>query len=833
MDALLQDLRHAARRLIRAPGFTLVSVLTLGLGIGANTAIFSLLDQVLLRPLPIREPDRFVLVDTPGPRRGFSTSSKSSPTPQSNPFYLELRDKSTVFDGLLAYFPLAMHVGAEGRTELVSGELVSGTYFGTLGLAPTAGRLLAPSDDLSRGGHPVAVLSHAFWTRRFAAAQDVLGRTLIVNGTPLSIVGVAPAGYRGMELGRDVGVFVPLAMKPQMTPTWDKMDDRSAYWLTVAGRLKHGVSRKQAEAALNVLYRQTLAEDVKLLADLPAARRERFLAKTLSLLPGASGASGFREQAQAPLNILMAMSLTVLLIACANVANLQLSQAASRAREIAVRLSVGASRRRVVRQLLVESAVLAACGGALGMVAGVWGSGLLVRALPDDSARTVLSAGVDARVLAFSLALCAASALLCGLAPALQSTRPSLVPALKEGGRSVAGAGGVGLLRKGLVVSQVSLSLLLLVGAGLMSRSLANLKAVDLGFRAESLLTFAVSPDLNGYDDQRKQQVFARIQEGLEALPDVESASLCDTTLLTDSVSSSTIEIEGYTQKEGENMNPHFEVIGRGFFTTLGIPFTAGRDFDPRDAAGAPSVAIVNETFARSFFGNGQAALGRHFKVGRREQRVEIVGVVRDSKTATLRISPRVVYRPLLQETDLTGMQYYVRGRGPTTAALVAQVRDAVTRIDPQLPVQGMKTMPRQVAEALFPERLLASLSGSFGVLATLLAALGLYGVMSLSVAQRSRELGVRIALGAAPRDMLGLVLGEVGRLFAIGMLVGLPAGLAGGWLLRSQLFGLAPYDPGTLGLMVMVLAVTALAAGYGPAARAARSDPMVTLRYE
>jgi predicted permease len=833
MDAIRLDLRHAARRLVRAPAFTIVSVLTLGLGIGANTAIFSLVDQVLLRPLPVRDPDRLVLVDTPGPRRGFSTANKSSPTAQSNPFYLELRDKTTVFDGLLAYFPMAMHAGTEGRTELVGGELVSGTYFGTLGLAPAAGRLLAPSDDVSRGGHPVAVLSHAFWTRRFAAASDVLGRTLTVNGTSLTIVGVAPAGYRGMELGRDVAVFVPLAMKAQMTPTWDKMDDRSAYWLTVAGRLKRGVDRKQAEAALNVLYRQTLAEDVKLLADISAARRERFLAKTLILLPGASGPSGFREGAQAPLNILMAMSLTVLLIACANVANLQLSQAATRAREIAVRLSVGASRRRLVRQLLVESALLAACGGVLGVVAGVWAGGFLVRALPDDTARTVLSASVDARVLAFSLALCGVSVLLCGLAPALQSTRPSLVPALKEGGRSVAGSVGVGFLRKGLVVSQVALSLLLLVGAGLMSRSLANLKAVDLGFRAESLLGFAVSPDLNAYDDQRKQQVFARIQEALESLPDVESASLVDTTLLTDSVSSSTIAVEGYTQKEGENLNPHFEVIGRGFFATLGIPFAAGRDFDPRDAAGAPKVAIVNETFARYFFGGAQAALGRRFSLAKREEeKIEIVGVVRDSKTATLRISPRVVYRPLLQEKDLGGMQYYVRGRG-SAAALAGPVRDTVTRIDPQLPVQGMKTMPRQVAEALFPERLLASLSGSFGVLATMLAALGLYGVMSLSVGQRSREMGVRIALGAAPRDILGLVLGEVGKLCAVGLALGLPAGLAAGWLLRSQLFGLAPYDPGTLGLMVLVLGVTALVAGYGPAARAARADPMVTLHYE
>jgi predicted permease len=831
MDAVLQDARYAARRLLRAPGFTLVAVATLGLGIGANTAIFSVLDQVLLRPLPVRDPAALVLVHTPGPRSGFTTADKDSPTEESNPFFVELRDKGAAVAQVFAYFPMRMHVGVEGHTERVEGELVSGSYFPTLGIAPAAGRLLGPSDDVTRGGHPIAVLGHGYWARRFAADPHVVGSRITVNGTLLDVVGVAPAGYRGMELGRDVAVFVPLAMKPLMTPSWDKMDDRRAFWLTVAARLVPGVARAQAQAALDVIYRQGLPQEADLIPDLSAAGRQRFLAKRLQLLPGSVGASGFRESTQLPLTILMGMSLSVLLIACANVANLQLAQAARRGREIAVRLAVGAGRFRLVRQLLVESALLSAIGGVVGIGVGSWAAQLLIRVLPDASARSVLRSELDARVLGFSLVLCAATALLCGLAPALQSTSGSLVPGLKQSAGGL-GAAGVGRLRKGLVVAQVALSLFLLVGAGLMARTLANLKSVDLGFQAEALMMFSFDPELNGYPEEKRLELLRRVKEAVEALPEVASVALDDTPLLQDSVNSSTVEVAGYEAKDGENMNPQFQAITPGLFATLGVPLVSGRDFDGRDGKDAAPVAIVNESFARYFYHSAPAALGRRFQRHRDKRPFEIVGVVRDSKGANLRTDARVVYRPILQEGDPGQTTCYVRARG-ASLALAESLRRTMAAVDPQLPIFELKTMPSNVEEALFPDRLLASLSSTFGALATLLAALGLYGVMSLSVGQRSRELGVRIALGANPRDIHSLVLGEVGRLWAFGLVVGVPAGLAGGFLLKRQLYGLAPYDPWTLVLMVGVLGAAALAAGYGPAARAARVDPIVTLRYE
>jgi predicted permease len=831
MDTLLQDARYALRRLARAPGFAFVAVLTLALGIGANAAIFTLLDQVLLRPLPVLEPGRLVLLHGPGPRSGMNTANKLLPTPLSYPMFVDFRDKGDAFSGVLAYYPLGLHVEAQGGTERIDAELVSGSYFEVLGLRPAAGRLLSRQDDVTPGGHPLAVLSHAYWTRRFGSEASVVGQVLLVNGTPLTVIGVAPRGYRGAELGGDPALFVPLAMKAQMTPTWDRLQDRRAFWLTVMARLKPGMTREQATAASNVLYRQILEEEVKALEGRPESLRKRFVEKRLELLPGSAGASGFREAAQAPLAILMGMVGLVLLIACANVANLLLAQASRRQKEIAVRLSIGASRTRLVRQLLVESLVLAVMGGLGGLLLGAWSSRLLVETVPDATARSVLSAEVDPRVLAFSGALCLLTALLTGLVPAIQATRPSLVPALKEGAAAVAGT-GPGVLRKGLVVAQVSLSLLLLIGAGLLSRSLANLRAVDLGFAPDRLLSFAVNPSLNGYSEERKQALFEELRDALATLPEARAVAFAENPVIANSSSSSTISVDGYTAKEGEDMNPHLNSVGPGYFAAMQIPLLAGRDFDARDRAGAPLVAVVNESFARYFFGT-ESPLGRRFKFGRGEGPfVEIVGLVRDSKTDNLRDSPRFLYLPFRQAEHQERMTYYVRARGDE-GALAAGVRAAVARVDAALPVYELKTMWAQIDETAFPERLVAFLSSAFGVLATLLAALGLYGVMSLSVGQRNRELGVRMAMGATPRDILGLVLSEVARLLALGVGIGLPAGLGAAHLLRAQLFGLSPYDPATLGLVVLALAAAALLAGYAPAARAARIDPMASLRCE
>jgi predicted permease len=620
-------------------------------------------------------------------------------------------------------------------------------------------------------------------------------------------------------------------MKSRMTPTWDRLLDRRAFWLTVIGRLRPGITRAEAVTASNILYRQILAEEVKTLSDWSEAQRKRFTDKQLQLLAGAAGPSSFRESAKAPLIVLMAMVGLVLLIACANVANLLLAQASRRRKEIAVRLSIGAGRARLVRQLLIESAVLAGLGGAVGIVIGLWTSSVLVGAVPDPTARSVLSGGLDARVLVFALAACALTAVLTGLAPALQATRAELVPDLKEGSGTVAG-GGHGRLRKGLVVAQVSLSLLLLIAAGLMSRSLANLKAVDLGFAPDRLLTFTVNPSLNGYAEERKQALFTEVRDALLALPDAKAVAFAEDPVLANSRSSSTIRVDGYQDRDGEDMNPQHNHVSPGFFATMGIPLLVGRDFEERDRAGAPRVAVVNQTFARHFFGEVNP-VGRHFRFHRDEKTpIEIVGLVRDSKTADVKDSPRVIYLPFRQADRLTRMTYYLRARSDESD-MAAAVRHAAARVDPAVPVYEMKTVWAQLDELVFPERLVAFLSGAFGVLATVLAALGLYGVMSLSVGQRSREMGVRIALGAAPGQIVGLVLADVARLCGLGLLIGLPAGLAAAHLLRAQLFGLSPNDPLTLGATVLVLAAAALLAGYLPAARAGRIDPVVTLRYE
>jgi predicted permease len=837
MDGIQQDLRFAWRTLLASPGFTAVAVLTLALGIGANTAIFTLMDQVLFRALPVRQPERLVLVDGPGPFSGSTHSHSNSITEISHPMFLALRDKADAFSGVLAEFTTAVHLTEGGQTENVNGVLVSGTYFDVLGLQPAVGRLFSPDDDRVPGAHPVVVLSHGYWTRRFGANQSIVGRTVHVNGHPMTVVGVAPAGFHGIDVGSSNDVYVPLMMQPQLIPTWTRgLNHWRVRWLTVMARLRDGVTREQATASVNVLYSQLLREDLEHVDKL-STRSERFrsefLGKKLVLHAGARGSSGFRDQSRKPLLMLMGMVGLVLLIACANVANLLLARASSRQREIAVRLALGASRGRLVRQVLVECLLLAAVGGALGLAVASWTGGLLIRALPFEAAPRVLSSDPDLRVALFAAGLTVLTALVFGLAPALQSTRLELATTLKNEATSVMGGSAPFRLRKGLVVAQVALSLLLLIGAGLFTRSLMNLRALDPGFRPEQLLAFSVDPALNGYPEERRVDVLDKIRDEVAAEPGVRSVSFAAVGLMTDSNWSSTVKVEGYESKDGENMNPNFNSVAPGFFHTMGIPLLAGRDFADTDGAAAPKVAIVNETFARYFYGD-QSPLGRRFGLGRDDKiDTEIVGVVRDGKLATLREEPiRYVYVPHRQTPDLGEVTFYAR-TALAPEALGPRMREAVRRVDATLPLTGLKTMRAQIGESLFVERLVAALSACFGLLATLLAALGLYGVMSYAVALRTREIGIRVALGADRNTVLGMVLKEVAVLAAIGVAVGLPGGYGLGRLVETQLFGLTARDPLTFALATGVLVVTALLAGYLPAARATRVHPMVALRYQ
>jgi predicted permease len=830
MMTLAQDLRYAWRTLARTPAFTLVVVLTLALGIGANTAIFSLTDQVLLRLLPVKSPERLVILDGPGAFQGRTMNSGTF----SYPMYRDFRDQNTVCDGVIARFGTPLTMSSQGQSERVSGELVTGNYFDVLGVHAQIGRTFTPDDDRTPGGHAIAMLSHNYWMRRFGGNPGVLNQTISVNGLPMTIVGVSQPGFYGIVAGENPDVMVPIAMKAQMTPTWDDLQNRRSRWITVMARVKPAVTFAQAEAAMNVIYRHINQQEVKDIKSPSKSFQERFVSKHLFLRPGAKGSSDLRRQFSAPILVLMGMVGLVLLIACANVANLLVARGAARQKEVAIRLALGASRSAIIRQRLIESLVLAAAGAVLGLAFAWWTGALLLKALPFEEAARTMTAMPDARVTAFAIAVACVTALLFGLAPALHSTRPVITSALKDEAGSVVGGTGHARFRKGLVVAQVGLSVLLLAGAALFARSLYNLKVLDPGFRTDQLLGLSIDPSLNNYPRERAFILFRQLRDRLAQLPDVRAATASVLPLLTDSNWGSTVRVEGYQPKDQEDMNADTDAVAPGFFATMGQPLLMGREFTEKDVNGAPQVAIINETMAKYFFGTA-SPLGRHIGWGRDDRaNIEIVGVVRDSKTSTLRAEPRrFVYKPYMQEEDMLGeMTFYVRARGDALN-IAAEVRQTAQRVDPNLPIFNVKTMTTTVDELLFVERMVAALSVAFGALATLLAAIGLYGVMSYSVARRTREIGIRMALGAERSSVLWLVLREVALMVIVGVAIGLPLAAALSRVVRSQLFALSPYDPIALAGAAVLLVAVALGAGYLPARRATRIDPMLALRYE
>jgi predicted permease len=829
MSSIIRDIRHVSRGLRKNPAFVIVVVLTLGLGIGANTAIFSLMDQVLLRSLPVRDPGSLVLLDGPGAFMGRTMNAMTF----SYPMYRDFRDRNDVFAGILGRFPTSMTVVWRGQSERAAGELVTGNYFELLGVRPAVGRVFNAADDQTPGAHPIAVLSHGYWIRRFGGDPGVLNQTIIVNGHPLTIVGVSAPGFTGLQVGRAAEVMVPIMMKAQMTPTWNDLDNRRSRWMNVMARLKPGVSSAQAAAAMDVIYRQINEAEIKDIPNASETFRQRFISKKLQLLPGNRGLSDLRTQFSTPLLVLMGMVGVVLLIACANVANLLLARTTARQKEIAVRLALGAGRGRIVRQQLVESGLLALAGALVGIVLATWTGELLLAALPGDPASRNLSSDPDLRVAGFALALAAATAVVFGLLPAFQATRATVTSALKEEAGSVAGGGRQARLRRLLVIGQVAMSMLLLAGAGLFARSLFNLKSIDPGFRVENLIAFSIDPTLSGYDGTRMLSFYERMQQELGRLPGVTAVSMSEVGALTGNEWGMTVRVEGYVPKEDENMNPSVDGVAPDYFRTMGIPLVAGREFTDRDTAGAPPVAIVSETMARYFFGN-ESAIGRRIGFGRSTgTNIEIVGVAGDVRSLELRDEPkRFMYIPYRQDPSLTGLTFYVRTSGDGAAAATA-VRQTAQRLDANLPIYDMKSMAVQVDESLFVERMIAVLSVAFGALATLLAAIGLYGVMSYAVARRTREIGIRMALGAERSRVLWLVLKEVAMLSGIGIVLGVAGAL---WLTRqvqSQLFGIAPNDPATMGAAMAALAAVALLAGYLPARRATAIDPMLALRTE
>jgi predicted permease len=835
MSGIGQDLKLALRLFSRSPAFAALVVVTLALGSGANTAIFTLLDQVMLRALPVERPERLVVLHAPGPFSGWSMSQSDTAKPLSQPMLDGLRDRVSSFQGASGHYRAEVDLSVAGETESVNGALVSGTFFEVLGLRAAHGRLLTRDDDRTPSAHPVVVLGHGFFERRFGSDAGVMGRLVSVNHHPMTVIGVAPPAFNGVEVGAAVDVYVPLAMQREVQPTWrNRLGDWRSRWLVCMARLRDGVSLERARAEANVVYAQLLQEDLAHVEAPTESFRTRFLAKPLELLPGGRGTSGLRDQSGTPLVVLMGMVGLVLLIACANVAGLLLTRASARQKETAVRLALGAGRLRLVRLHLAESLALSAAGAALGLQLAYWVGEALIRALPYPDVTRTLTAAPDGRVGLFTLGLCVLTGVGFGLLPALRASRTDVAPALKSEAAAVVGGGGPFRLRRGLVVAQVALSLLLLIGAGLFARSLANLRALDPGFRPDRLFAFTVDPSRSGQGFTQRVATLRRIQEELEALPGVASVSAAEVALMTDSAFGSTLRVEGHEPSEGQNMNANFNSVAPRFFETLGIPLVAGRAVAETDVLRAPKVAVVNEVFARYFF-QDRSPVGRRFGKASRPGvfDFEIVGVVRDGKAATLREEPRrFVYLPYMQDEEVGGLTYYVRS-SVEPRGFGAQLRAAVGRVDPTLPVTELKTMNAQIGESLFVERMVAALSAAFGLLATALAAIGLYGVTSNVVVERTREIGLRVALGADRRSVLTLVLKDVARLAAIGIAVGLPGGYGLGRVVESQLFGLNARDPLTFGIATPALVLTAFVAGLIPAVRAARVDPMTALRYE
>ena len=770
-------LTRAFRSLTRTPFLTTIAVISLALGIGANAAIFSVFDQFLLRALPVQEPDRLVNLSAPGPKPGSQSCNQAGDCDVvfSYEMFRDLERDVDAFSGFAAHRAFGANLAHSTQTMDGEGMLVSGSYFATLGVQPALGRLFGPADDQHIGEHFVVVLSHGYWLDRLGADTGLLNQTLVVNGQPMTIVGVAPRGFEGTTMGSEPDVFVPITMRGLMTPGFNAFDNRRNYWVYAFGRLAPEVSLEQARAEINTVYKGIIEEvEAPLQSGMSEQTMERFLAKEVLLEDGLRGQSSMQAEVRTPLVLLLSITGVVLLIACANIANLLLARGASRAQELAIRSSMGATRGQLLTRLLTESLILGVLGGIGSLLVALWTLGGIMAMIPPEDAG-LLETTLRPSVLWFTAALAIGTSILFGLYPALNSTRLDLITVLKSNAGRSSGARAAASFRSLLITAQIALSMALLVSAGLFIKSLVNVSRVDLGLDTEHIVTFRVSPQLNGYEIAEIRTLYEQMEDELAAVPGVTGVSAALVAIMTGSNWGNDVSVEGFESGPDINANSRYNEIGPGYFSTLGMPLLAGREFTRADIEDALLVSIVNETFAKKFGLDGRDAVGKWMAVGRRDElNMQIVGVVQDAKYAQVRQEiPPLFFRPYRQMSRIASMTFYVK-TSLEAAEILRAAPTVVRQLDANLPVENLKTLDQQVSESLLMERMMSVLSAAFAVLATLLAAIGLYGVLSYTVAQRTREIGVRMALGAGAKTVRRMVLRQVVRMTILGSIIGI-----------------------------------------------------------
>ncbi|MDQ3068183.1 MAG: ABC transporter permease [Acidobacteriota bacterium] len=837
----MKNLRYALRTLFRTPFVTIVAIVSLALGIGANAAIFSLFNQMLLKPLAAHKPHELVNLSSAGPKSGSVSCNNAGDCNEvfSYAMFRDLESKGQgVFTSVAAHRLFGANFAYDGQTQSGEGVLVSGSYFPVLGLQPALGRLIAPSDDRAIGESGVVVLSYSWWRINFQQNPALIGKRLMVNGTPMEIIGVAPEGFNGTTLGSRPQVFVPITLRSALDRNYraGNFANRQNYWIYLFARLKPGVGRDQARAGINQIYSPIMnTVEAPIQRGMSDQTMAKFRAKTLELSTGTYGQSSVRTDSKPYLNALLGVTALVLLIACANIANLLLARSAGRAGEMALRLSIGANRRQLVSQLLTESVTLAVLGGAAGILVARWTLDGIASLLPADTTQS-LDFVIDWPVIAFVGALALGTGVLFGLFPALHSTRPELLPTLKGNAGQPGGSRAASRFRATLATSQIFLSMALLVGAGLFTKSLYNISKVDLGLRVENLVTFRVSPVLNGYTQPQSAQFFERLEDELAATPGVTAVTASLVPALAGSNWGTDVAVQGWQSGPDIDSNAQFNEVGAGYFTTMGMRVLAGREFVRGDQDGAPRVAVVNEAFAKKF-NMGADVVGKRIGIDNgNELNTEIVGLIQNAKYSQVdaREQPVLFYTPHRQDPSVGSMSFYVR-TSLDPAQLLATVPRVVAKLDPNLPVDEARTMAQQVKENTFEFRFISVLSAAFATLATVLAAIGLYGVLAYTVSQRTREIGLRMALGAAPNRVRVMVLTQVAVMTLVGGGIGLLAGYALGRYAESQgmLFQLQGAQGPVLLASAVILSVVSLSAGLIPAIRASRIDPMRALRFD